>query len=115
MNIEKLIEHQEGIIDVEFPISIEELLSGLENLYTGAVNDALREFCLLNQALPGRIQPLREYQTIAGIAFTVKSAPNAMVTGELEYRTQMLDKMCENDFIIEDTSRDQQLHYGVVL
>ncbi len=108
MNLEKLIESRETVSDAEFPIPEKELLCRFEKLYTGAVNDVMREFCLLNQALPNRIQPLREYRTIAGIAFTVKSAPNAMISGEMEFRTQMLDTMHEDAFVIWDTSQDEQ-------
>ncbi|MCY7349220.1 MAG: RraA family protein [Cytophagaceae bacterium] len=106
MNLDKLIESREGIADVRFPITEKELLLRFEQLYTGAVNDVLREFCLLNQALPGHIVPLREYRTIAGFAFTVKSAPNAMVSGEMEFRTQMLDQMHEDSFVLWDTTND---------
>ncbi|RDC61597.1 RraA family protein [Adhaeribacter pallidiroseus] len=108
MNLEKLIESREGISIKIFPVSDAELLSRFEQLYTGAVNDVLREFCLLNQALPNRIMPLREYRTVAGFAFTVKSAPNAKVSGEMEFRTQMLDAMHENAFILWDTSKDEK-------
>ncbi len=108
MNLEALIESRESVPQVQFPIPEKELLARFEQLYTGAVNDVLREHCLLNQALPNRIVPLREYQTVAGFAFTVKSAPNAMIKGEMEFRTQMLDDIKEDDFIIWDTSRDEQ-------
>lgn len=108
MNLEKLIQEREGVSKVSFPIADKELLSRFEQLYTGAVNDVLREFCLLDQALPGRILPLREYRTIAGFAFTVKSAPNVKIQGEMEYRTQMLDDMHEDAFVVWDTSRDQK-------
>jgi regulator of RNase E activity RraA len=108
MNLEKLIELREGKSDATFPISDKELLQRFEQLYTGAVNDVLREFCLLDQALPHHIIPLREYQTVAGFAFTVKSAPNAMIRGEMEFRTQMLDEMHEDAFVIWDTSKDEQ-------
>lgn len=108
MNLEKLIEEREGISQVEFPIGDKEILARYEKLYTGAVNDVMREFCLLDQALPGRIMPLREYKSIAGFAFTVKSAPNVKIKGEMEYRTEMLDAMQEDAFIVWDTSRDQQ-------
>ena len=107
MHLEKLIQTREGISDKAFPIPDKELLQRYEQLYTGAVNDVMREFCLLDQALPGRIKPLREYTAVAGFAFTVKSAPNAKITGEMEYRTQMLDTMKEDDFVVWDTSRDQ--------
>ena len=108
MNLEKLIETREGISNVSFPIPDKELLSRFEQLYTGAINDVLREFCLLEQALPGRIKPLREYRSIAGFAFTVKSAPNVKIQGEMEFRIQMLDEMKEDAFIMWDTSRDEK-------
>jgi regulator of RNase E activity RraA len=108
MNLEKLIETRENISNAVFPIPDKELLSRFEQLYTGAVNDVLRESCLLEQALPGRILPLREYRTIAGFAFTVKSSPNVKIKGEMEFRVQMLDDMKEDDFILWDTSRDNK-------
>jgi len=108
MNLEKLIAMREDIPSITFPIPDKELLARFEALYTGAVNDVLREFCLLTQALPHHIVPLREYQTVAGFAFTVKSSPNAIVRGEMEFRTQMLDSMHEDSFVIWDTSRDEQ-------
>jgi len=108
MNLEKLIEEREGIPEVAFPIGDKELLSRFEELYTGAVNDVMREFCLINQALPNHIVPLREYRTVAGFAFTVKSAPNAMIKGEMEFRTQMLDELGEDNFVVWDTSKDEK-------
>ena len=92
MNLENLIASREGISTIEFPIPEKELLSRFENLYTGAVNDVLREFCLLDQALPGRIVPLREYRTVAGFAFTVKSAPNVKIQGEMNSVSRCLTK-----------------------
>lgn len=108
MNLENLIEFREGRSTEPFPIPDKELLERFEKLYTGAVNDVMREFCLLNQALPGHIVPLREYRTVAGFAFTVKSAPNAMIRGEMEFRVQMLDEMHEDSFVIWDTTSDEK-------
>jgi len=108
MNLEKLIAAREGISKREFPVAVKELLARFEELYTGAVNDVLREFCLLEQALPGHILPLREYRTVAGLAFTVKSAPNVKISGEMEFRTQMLDDLGEDHFVVWDTSRDEK-------
>lgn len=108
MKLDNLIARREEISSKTFPVSNRELLNRFEQLYTGAVNDVLREACLLNQALPGRIKPLREYKTIAGFAFTVKSAPNTKIQGEMEFRTQMLDEMKEDIFVLWDTSRDQK-------
>ncbi|NCB08859.1 MAG: RraA family protein [Bacteroidia bacterium] len=108
MNLERLIAEREGISKTSFPIPDEELLLRFEKLYTGAVNDVLREFCLLEQALPKRIIPLREYRSVAGFAFTVKSSPNVKIQGEMEFRVQMLDEMHKDAFVIWDTSRDEK-------
>ena len=108
MNLEKLVESRESVSCVAFPIPEKELLSRFEQLYTGAVNDVLREFCLLDQALPGHILPLREYRTVAGFAFTVKSAPNVKISGEMEFRTKMLGELCEDSFVVWDTSGDMK-------
>ncbi|MEM1058139.1 MAG: RraA family protein [Verrucomicrobiota bacterium] len=106
MNLEQLVEARESVNRDPFPIPDAELLGRFEQLYTGAVNDVLREFCRLDQALPGHILPLREYRTVAGLAFTVKSAPNVKISGEMEYRTQMLDELHANSFVVWDTSQD---------
>lgn len=108
MNLEKLIETREYISKAEFPIPDKELLSRFEQLYTGAVNDVLREFCFLNQALPGHILPLREYNTVAGFAFTVKSSPNVLISGEMDFRSQMLDELGEDAFVVWDTNKDEK-------
>ena len=107
MHLDKLIEERERVSHETFPIPDKELLARYEQLYTGAINDVLREFCLLSEGLPGRIKPLREDQAVAGFAFAGKRAPNVKVTGEMDVRVQMLDQMKENDFVIWDTSRDQ--------
>jgi len=108
MNLEKLIETRERVSAEPFSIPTKELLGRFEQLYTGAVNDVLREFCLLDQALPGHILPLREYRTVAGLAFTVKSAPNVKISGEMEFRTTMLGELHEDSFVVWDTSRDEK-------
>lgn len=108
MNLEKLIQSREEVELTSFPIPDDELLARFEQLYTGAVNDVLREFCLLEQALPGHILPLREYRTVAGFAFTVKSAPNVKISGEMTFRTEMLTKLHGNAFVVWDTSRDEK-------
>ncbi len=108
MNLEKLIETREGVSTEPLPIPVKEMLERFEDLYTGAVNDVLREFCLLDQALPGHILPLREYRTVAGLAFTVKSAPNVKISGEMEFRTGMLDALHPDSFVVWDTSGDEK-------
>lgn len=108
MKLENLIAEREGVSTEPFPLPVAELLARYEQLYTGAINDVLREFCLLEQALPHDIVPLRDRDTVAGIAFTVKSAPNCLIRGEMTFRTEMLDAMHADAFVVWDTSRDEE-------
>jgi regulator of RNase E activity RraA len=108
MKLEKLIALREGVSTQAFPVPVKELLARYEQLYTGAISDVLREFCLLDQSLPGHLLPLRDSDVVAGIAFTVKSAPNVKITGEMTFRTAMLDDMGEDHFVVWDTSNDER-------
>lgn len=108
MKLERLIADREVIDETPFPIPVEELLTRYEQLYTGAVSDVLREHCLLDQALPGDLVPLRSERTVAGLAFTVKSAPNTRVSGELTFRTEMLEAIPPHSFLVWETSNDTQ-------
>ena len=108
MKLEKLIAARETISTKEFPVPVKELLQRYEQLYTGAISDVLREFCLLDQALPGHLRPLRDSDVVAGIAFTVKSAPNVKITGEMTFRVEMLDQMGDDMFVVWDTSNDEK-------
>ena len=108
MKLEQLIAQRESISTKEFPVPVKELLARFEQLYTGAVCDVLREFCLLDQALPGYLRPLNDDHTVAGVAFTVKSAPNVKITGEMTFRTEMLDAMGADSFVVWDTSGDEK-------
>ncbi len=108
MNLEKLIAARETISTREFPIPVKEILARYEQLYTGAISDVLREFALLDQALPGHLKPLRPERTVAGLAFTVKSAPNVKITGEMTFRTQMLTELKGDTLVVWDTSGDER-------
>jgi len=107
MKLEKLIAARETISSKEFPIPVQELLARYEQLYTGAISDVLREHALLDQAI-GQLIPLRPERSVAGIAFTVKSAPNVKITGEMTFRTQMLEDMAADSFVVWDTSNDEK-------
>lgn len=108
MKLEKLIAERERISTATFPIPTKELLARFEQLYTGAVSDVLREFCLLDQALPGYLRPINDDHTVAGIAFTVKSAPHVQISGEMTFRTEMLEAMAADSFVTWDTSGDEK-------
>jgi len=107
MKLEKLLAAREGISTCEFPVPQAEVLSRYERLYTGAISDVLREHALLDQAI-GQVIPLRPERTVAGIAFTVKSAPNVKISGEMTFRTQMLNDMKPDSFVVWDTSNDEK-------
>jgi len=108
MKLEKLIAEREQVSTKEFPVPVKELLARYEQLYTGAISDVLREFALLDQALPGHLKPLREDRTVAGLAFTVKSAPNVKITGEMTFRTQMISELPGDTMVAWDTSNDEK-------
>ncbi len=108
MNLERLIRERELVEIAPLPVPEAELLARYERLYTGAVSDVLREHCLLDQTLPGYLRPLRPERTVAGFAFTVKSAPNTKITGELSFRTKMLEAMGRDSFVVWDTSGDTE-------
>ena len=106
MNLEKLIALREGISTKELPIPAEDLLARFEQIYTGAISDVMREFCLLDQALPGYLKPLRSERAVAGFAFTVKSSPSIQISGEMNFRTKMLSDLSPNAMVVWDTSGD---------
>ncbi len=108
MKLEELIKTREYIPDNEFPIPVKELCERYERLYTGAINDVMREMCLLDQNLPSDIMPLRDEMTVCGEAFTVKSAPNVMIQGEMTFRAKMLDEMKPEGVVVWDTSADTE-------
>ena len=108
MKLERLIAEREVVAPVEFAMGSRALLERYERLQAAVVCDVLREHCRLDQAFPGRLQALRPDRTVAGIAFTVKSAPNTRITGELTYRAQMLDALHPDAFVVWDTSGDER-------
>ncbi len=108
MKLEKLIAAREEISTKPFPVPVKELLARYEQLYTGAISDVLREFALLDQALPCHLKPLRPERTVAGLAFTVKSAPNVKITGEMKFREEMLGHLGADSFVVWDTSGDEK-------
>ncbi len=97
-------------------IPVEDLCRRYEALYTGAVNDVLRERGLLHQTLPTAILPLRDTMCVAGIAFTVKGAKNMAIEGEMEQRAKMLEAITPHSICVWDTtSDDESAHWGEVM
>jgi len=108
MRLEKLIAEREHPQEVTFSIPTRELLARFQRLQAAVVCDVMREHALMDRAFPGRLQALRPELTVAGIAFTVKSSPNTLVSGEMTFRSQMLDAMHEDAFVVWDASGDER-------
>lgn len=101
---------------VELSRPEEELIARYEKLYTGAVNDVMREMCLINQALPPQIVPLRDDMVVAGFAFTIRSAADPTLGGELELRVKMLDDLRPNMICVWNANGlDNASHWGGVM
>lgn len=93
-----------------------ELCRRYERLYTGAVNDVLRERGYLYQTLPHSILPLKDHMTVAGIAFTVKGSKNLTTEGEMEQRALMLEALHAQSVCVWDaTGDDESAHWGEVM
>ncbi|MEO4794611.1 RraA family protein [Bacteroides uniformis] len=116
MKLDKLREKLDKIEMAEFPISEAELCDRYERLYTGAVNDVLREATFMDQALPINILPLKFEMVSCGIAFTVRSNPDPTVGGEMEIRAKMLDDMPCNCCVVWDAGEETEAaHWGEVM
>ncbi len=116
MNLEKLKALRDTIPDVEFPMPTADLLARYEALYTGAVADVLREMTLMDQVLPADIIPLREEDTVAGIAFTIRSNMDPTTEGEMETRAEMLDQIQEHAMIVWNVNgEDEAAHWGEMM
>ena len=91
-----------------YPISIAEMRERYLQLYTGAVNDVLRfEHGLHASTLPAEFKPLRPEMKLAGLAFTVKGAPDLVTEGEFERRAEMLEALPEDSVVVWDCTGDR--------
>jgi len=116
MDLQKLRDIRDTIDESELPVPEQELCQRYEKLYTGAVNDVLRELCLTNQALSPAITPLRDEMVLAGFAFTIRSNADPTLEGELEGRVEMLDKIRPNHVCVWNANGDDQAsHWGGVM
>jgi 4-hydroxy-4-methyl-2-oxoglutarate aldolase len=116
MNTDKLQQMRDTVEAVELSIPEAELCARFEKLYSGAVNDVLREMCLPNQALPPQIVPLRDEMVVCGVAFTVKAVKDPTMGGELELRVKMLDELKPGHVVIWNANGDDHAsHWGGVM
>lgn len=116
MRLAKLKAVRDIVSTAEFPIPVAVLCERYEALYTGAVSDVLREFVLMDQALPHAIVPLRDEMKVAGIAFTIRSAKDPTVSGEMDTRARMLEEIHPHAVLVWDTAgEDEAAHWGEMM
>jgi 4-hydroxy-4-methyl-2-oxoglutarate aldolase len=116
MNTDRLKLERDHYKIIELSIPLEELCARYEKLYTGAVNDVLREMCLPNQGLPTEIMPLRDEMVACGEAFTVKAVKDPTMGGELEVRVKMLDELRAGHLVVWNANGDDHAsHWGGVM
>ena len=90
-----------------YPVSIAEMRERYLRLYTGAVNDVLRfNYNMHTTSLPAHFAPLREEMKLAGLAFTVKGAPDITTDGEMDTRARMLEALHEDSVVVWDCTGD---------
>ncbi len=90
----------------KWPISTAELRERYLKLYVPAVNDVMRFDHNVNCALPSSYLPLDPDMKMAGMAFTIKGAPDITTDGEFEMRAEMLEDLHEDSIVMWDCSGD---------
>jgi 4-hydroxy-4-methyl-2-oxoglutarate aldolase len=116
MNTDKLRGIRESPNEWTFSIPEADLCARFEKLYTGAVNDVLREMCLTNIALPSSIMPLTDTMVVCGPAFTIRSNADPTLSGELEGRVKMLDAIRPGHICVWNANGDDKAsHWGEVM
>ena len=116
MKTDALANLREAPNDFELTVPIAELCERYERLYTGAVNDVLREMCLPRQALPTGIVPLRDEMAVCGEAFTVRAVADPTVSGELDKRVEMLDALRAHHVVLWNANGERDAsHWGGVM
>jgi len=116
MNLDNLRRLRDVVDPLELSVPELEIIARYEKLYTGCVNDVMRELCLTNQALPSSIMPLRDEMILAGFAFTIRSSADPTTTGELETRVKMLAELKPNTVCVWNANGDDHAsHWGGVM
>ncbi len=116
MKLDKLQQMRDTVEAYPLPIPEAEICARYEKLYTGAVNDVLRELCMVNVALPPEIMPLRDEMVVAGFAFTIRSCMDPTLGGELALRVKMLDEIKPFHVCVWNANGDDKAsHWGGVM
>jgi regulator of RNase E activity RraA len=92
--------------EMKYPVSAAEMRGRYLRLYSGAVNDVLRFEYKMHCALPSSYLPLNRDMKLAGLAFTVKGAPDITTDGEFMTRAKMLEELHEDSVVMWDCTGD---------
>lgn len=90
----------------KYPIPLAEMRERYLKLYSAAVNDVMRFEHKVNCSLPSSYFPLKDNMKIAGVAFTIKGAPDITTDGEFEMRAEMLEDLHEDSVVMWDCTGD---------
>jgi 4-hydroxy-4-methyl-2-oxoglutarate aldolase len=115
MDLSKLEKARSPDPKLALDINERELCDRYARTYTGAINDVLREFNLMDQTLPITLRPLRPDMVMAGIAFTIRSSrdPSLDLDGEMRERAALLEAIPDNAVCVWDTNHDDSAaHWG---
>jgi len=116
MKLDKLVSKLDTVERYELKIPEKEICERYERLYTGAVNDVMRELTYMDQALPHVILPLKYEMKCCGTAFTIRSNPDPTVEGEMDIRAEMLDAMPDGCMVVWDAGNETEAsHWGEVM
>lgn len=89
-----------------WPITISDMRKRYLKLYSAAINDVMRFDYKVNCALPSSFIPLERDMKMAGMAFTIKGAPDITTDGEFEMRAEMLEDLHQDSIVMWDCSGD---------
>lgn len=89
-----------------WPVPVSEMRERYLKLYSGAINDVLRFEYKMHSSLPSCYKPYKDGMKMAGVAFTIKGAPDITHEGEMELRAEMLEALHDNSVVMWDCTGD---------
>lgn len=90
------------------PTTKREFRERYERLFSGAINDVLRDLGYLRQTLPHTIRPLRDDMKLAGFAFTIAGAPKPDRQNDMELRAALISDITEDTVCVWETDGDNE-------
>jgi len=103
--------------EMNYPVSIREMSDRYKQIYTGVIGDTLDAKGYRNQILPWYINPVSEYETIAGPAFTgIGEAHKNPDEDDAQIRLDMLEQLIPDCVSVWQTNGDfSAAHWGELM